>query len=210
MPELIFITGCNAAGKSTFIRTRLNELEGFEILMTDVYKSRTKELALKAIADKKDIVLETVFNDSSFINIVEAARKVGYQTNIIVLFLDNVQQSIDRVALRIIHQEGLPISDGNVKLNFIESLKNAAFYYFYFDHSDFIYTGTGATNKYVFSFNQDKLINYQSNDLEYPQQFARLSFSKDRLDEEAYLLMTKNQSYKKELKQNIKRNRLKL
>ncbi|MEJ2901119.1 hypothetical protein WAE58_01710 [Pedobacter panaciterrae] len=78
MPELIFITGCNAAGKSTFIRTRLNELEGFEILMTDVYKSRTKELALKAIADKKDIVLETVFNDSSFINIVEAARKVLY------------------------------------------------------------------------------------------------------------------------------------
>lgn len=36
MPELIFITGCNAAGKSTFIRTRLNELEGFEILITDV------------------------------------------------------------------------------------------------------------------------------------------------------------------------------
>lgn len=26
MPELIFIAGCNAAGKSTFIRSRLNEL----------------------------------------------------------------------------------------------------------------------------------------------------------------------------------------
>jgi len=51
-PSLIFISGCNAAGKSTFIRTRLNELEGFEVLMTDVYKGRTKELARQAIARK--------------------------------------------------------------------------------------------------------------------------------------------------------------
>lgn len=54
-PELVFVAGCNAAGKSTFIRTRLNELDRFEILMTDVYKGRTKELAKKAIAERKDI-----------------------------------------------------------------------------------------------------------------------------------------------------------
>jgi len=41
-PELIFITGCNAAGKSTFIRSRLNELVDFEVLMTDVYKDPQK------------------------------------------------------------------------------------------------------------------------------------------------------------------------
>ena len=43
-PELIFVAGCNASGKSTFIRTRLNELSGFEVIMTDVYKGRTKEI----------------------------------------------------------------------------------------------------------------------------------------------------------------------
>jgi uridine kinase len=48
-PQLIFVAGCNAAGKSTFIRTRLNELEDFEVLMTDVYKERTKALASEAI-----------------------------------------------------------------------------------------------------------------------------------------------------------------
>ena len=47
MPELVLIAGCNAAGKSTFIRTRLNELETFEVIMTNVYQCRTKELALK-------------------------------------------------------------------------------------------------------------------------------------------------------------------
>ncbi|TKC06061.1 hypothetical protein [Pedobacter frigoris] len=57
MPELIFVAGCNAAGKSTFIRTRLNELESFEILMTDVYKSRTKDLAKQAIDSGKDEAL---------------------------------------------------------------------------------------------------------------------------------------------------------
>jgi uridine kinase len=48
VPELIFVSGCNAAGKSTFIRTRLNELSGFEVIMTDVYKGRTKEIFRQA------------------------------------------------------------------------------------------------------------------------------------------------------------------
>ena len=45
-PELIFIVGCNAAGKSSFIRTRLNELANFEIIMTDVSKGRSKEFKM--------------------------------------------------------------------------------------------------------------------------------------------------------------------
>ena len=65
-PELVFIAGCNAAGKSSFIRTRINELSGFEIIMTDVYKGRSKEVFKKALGSGTDIVLETVFNDFSF------------------------------------------------------------------------------------------------------------------------------------------------
>jgi len=49
-PELIFIVGPNAAGKSSFIRTRINELNGCEIIMTDVYKSRSKEVFAQALA----------------------------------------------------------------------------------------------------------------------------------------------------------------
>ncbi|GAA3982340.1 ATP-binding protein [Mucilaginibacter dorajii] len=52
VPELIFVCGCNAAGKSTFIRTRLNELSGFEIIMTDVYRGRTKDIFRDAIKER--------------------------------------------------------------------------------------------------------------------------------------------------------------
>ena len=96
-PELVLIAGCNAAGKSTFIRTRLNELEGFEILMTDVYKGRTKEPARQAIKQGKDILIETVFNDESFKDLAVQARNAGYQTSLVVLFLDNIQQSVNRL-----------------------------------------------------------------------------------------------------------------
>lgn len=42
MPELVFVAGCNAAGKSTFICTRLYELEGIEILMTDCIRAELR------------------------------------------------------------------------------------------------------------------------------------------------------------------------
>lgn len=79
MPELVFVAGCNAAGKSTFIRTRLNELEDFEVLMTDVYKNRTKELVRKSIDNGKDVLIETVFNDASFRDLADYARNAGYK-----------------------------------------------------------------------------------------------------------------------------------
>ena len=45
-PELIFIAGCNASGKSTFIRTRLNEFSGFEVIIS---KKRITEESCKII-----------------------------------------------------------------------------------------------------------------------------------------------------------------
>jgi hypothetical protein len=56
-PELLFVVGCNAAEKSTFIRTRLAQLSGYQILMKDVYKSRTKNLAELYLAEGRNIIL---------------------------------------------------------------------------------------------------------------------------------------------------------
>ena len=137
-PELIFVVGPNAAGKSSFIRTRINELEGCEIIMTDVYKGRSKEVFSDSLKLKKDIVVETVFNDSSFKNLVDQARNEGYHTSLIVLFLDSIQHSLERVAFRSIEQNGLMISGGNIRINFNESFKNVAQYFLYFDQTDFI------------------------------------------------------------------------
>lgn len=194
-PELIFVAGCNAAGKSTFIRTRLNELSGFEIIMTDVYKGRTKEVFRNAIKQKKNIILETVFNDESFKDLVDEARNAGYFSSLVALFLDGPQQSKDRVAVRGMQQSGITISGNNVTINFNESFKNLATYFFYFDDSYFIFTGKGGKNQQIMRFQKSILIIYQSNDLKYPQLFAEYSFGKQRLSDEAYRLIKANENY---------------
>ncbi len=191
-PVLIFVAGCNAAGKSTFIRTRLNELEAFEVLMTDVYKERTKDLATNFIKCGKDIVIETVFNDPSFIDVVSLASQSNYKTSLVVLFLDNLSQSDRRVAARGIEQNGIVISGTNVKINFEESFKNIANYYLYFDRTDFIYTGTGEVNELIMSFHRDELIAHVPNDLVYPKRFAEYSYRNDRLSYEACNIITSN------------------
>lgn len=193
--ELIFVTGCNAAGKSTFIRTRLNELSRFKIIMTDAYKGRTKEIFLQALHNKEDIILETVFNDESFKNLVDMATNANYHTALVVLFLDNVEESVDRVAIRAMQQSGLIISGSNVTMNFNESFKNISNYFFYFDTSDFIYTGVGGENLNIMHFKKGTLSSYQSNNLRYPQKFAQFSFSRGRLNEAAYKIIAANQDY---------------
>lgn len=194
-PKLIFVAGCNAAGKSSFIRTRINELSGFEIIMTDVYKGRSKEVFFKALNERKNIIIETVFNDNSFKDLVDAANTANYQTSLVVLFLDSIQQSINRVAFRSLEQSGLLISDGNIKINFNESFKNIARYFFYFDEASFIYTGIKNQNTFVMRFNKSELIQYKATELNYPQKFAEYGFQFQRLNEDAYQIIKRNLDY---------------
>ncbi|QXV65567.1 hypothetical protein INP83_00245 [Mucilaginibacter sp. 21P] len=196
IPELIFVVGPNAAGKSSFIRTRLDSLKDFEVIMTDVYKGRTKSVFKQALAQRKNIILETVFNDESFKDLVDEAKSSGYYTSLLVLFLDTPQQSLDRVAFRSIEQNGLTISGSNIKINFNESFKNIASYYFYFDQSDFVYTGITGKNALIMSFSKMKLILYNENQLQYPQKFADYGFIHKRISEEANSLIKSNRSYK--------------
>ena len=194
-PELIFVAGCNAAGKSSFIRTRLNELGGFSVLMTDVYKSRTKELATAAIASGNSVIIETVFNDLSFRELADQARSAGYLSSLIVLFLDNVGQSKTRSSLRIMQQQGLGLTSGNVQINFNESFKNISNSFFYFDYTNFFYTGEGMLNTSVMSFHQADLLSYTASTLNYPQRFADYTFQQGFLDREAYDIIKANQDY---------------
>ncbi|AYL97194.1 zeta toxin family protein [Mucilaginibacter celer] len=191
-PELIFVVGCNAAGKSSFIRTRLNALVGFEIIMTDVYKNRTKDVFRDALKQGKNIILETVFNDSSFKDLVDLARDANYDTSLVVLFLDSPQHSFERVAFRSIEQSGLIISEGNIRINFNESFKNVAAYFIYFDNTEFIYTGMTGVNFEVMGFKRSRLVFYNATELQYPQKFARYSFNNERLPEDAFNIITSN------------------
>jgi len=191
-PELYVVTGPNAAGKSSFIRSRLNDFNGFEVIMTDVFKDRTKKVFTDAIQNRKNIVLETVFNNESFKFFIEDAKRAGYNTSLIVLFLDNPKESMDRVASRYLEQNGLEISKGNVEINFNENFKNVSFYYFYFDRADFIYTGNKNHNENVMTFKGMDIMEYKSNTYRFIQAFATYAFSKDRLSKVAFDIINEN------------------
>jgi predicted ABC-type ATPase len=190
--KFIFVTGCNAAGKSSFIRTRFNNLSDYEIIMTDVFKTRAKEVCEEALNANRNVILETPFNVESFKELIDLARHQGYYTSLIVLFLDNPQHSIERVANRVLEQNGLYISGDNIKWNFSESFKNVANYFLYFDRSDFIYTGIADENTPIMSFRKGEIASYKQNHLDYPQRFAHFSHNWHRLDEYAHNIIKAN------------------
>jgi len=198
-PELVFVTGPNASGKSSFIRTRISQLATFDIIMPDVYKSRTFEVFENSLKSRNDIALETVFNEQRYKNLIDKARNAGYHTRLIALFLNNPQNSLDRSNQRRVNENGLPISKGNVLLNFNENFKNVAYYYFYFDQTDFIYTGTNNENLNIMTFQEQALIRYQYNEFSYIKQFAEFSYVKDRLTKEAFDIISLNNDYSKNL-----------
>src|ERR1700722_19617963 len=145
-PELIFVTVCNAAGKSSLIRTHLSLFPDFEVIMTDVYKVRSHEVFKEAVSERKSIILETPFNNEGFKNLIDLSRNSGYQSTLIVLFLKSFSHSLERVAARRTFENGLYISAEQVEYNFVENFKNVARYFPYFDQAFFIYTGKKDNN----------------------------------------------------------------
>lgn len=207
-PVLTIVAGPNAAGKSSFIRTRINQLEGCEVVMADVYKNRTLSVVRQAMVNQKDIVLETVFNDSGYKDLVDEARSAGYQTSLIVLFLDSIDQSTKRVAFRSLEENGLYISGSNIRINFNESFKNIARYYIYFDQADFVYTGKPGRNEHIMRFQKSVLAFYKASELQYPQKFADFAINDGRLNPDAYQRIKANLDYGLEaarIKQTVRR-----
>jgi predicted ABC-type ATPase len=181
-PHLIFVTGCNAAGKSSLIRTHLSEFPDYEVVMTDVYKGRSREVYREMVRAQKNILLETPFNEEGFKDLVDLAGEAGYESSLIVLFLKSPQQSLARVAARRLLENGLYIPEDNVEYNFIQNFRNVAKYYLYFDESFFIYTGSKGKNQHVMTFGRDKLLEYKANDLGYVQRFAEQAYRLQRME----------------------------
>jgi predicted ABC-type ATPase len=195
-PELLFVTGCNAAGKSSLIRSHLSEFKDYEVIMTDVYKARSRQVFSDTIRTRKNIILETPFNDEGFKDLIDQANNAGYDTTFIVLFLKSPAQSFERVAARRAFEGGLVISPGNVEHNFIENFKNVSRYFPYFHESYFIYTGERDSNELIMRFEKDKLMEYVSNDLTYVQKFAEQAYRHQRLDKHDLDIIATNKLYK--------------
>jgi predicted ABC-type ATPase len=120
--------------------------------MTDVYKSRAGEVFKESVKRRKNIILETPFNNEGFKNLIDLSKNEGYQATLIVLFLKSPSHSLERVAARRTFENGLYISAEQVEYNFIENFKNVARYSPYFDQAFFIYTGKKDKNELIMSF----------------------------------------------------------
>ena len=129
---------------------------------------------------------------------MDDARNKGYYTSLVVLFLDNPQHSYARVASRSLEQNGLTISGNNIKLNFNESFKNISLYYFYFDQSDFVYTGITGQNDLMMRFKKSELTLYKASHLLYPQKFNDFAFSQQRLNDDAHRIIRQNEDYRED------------
>ena len=191
-PELIFVTGCNAAGKSSLIRTHLSLFPDFEVIMTDVYKARSQEVFKEAVFNSRSIILETPFNNEGFKNLIDLSRNARYQSTLIVLFLKSPAHSLERVAARRNFENGLYISAEEVEYNFIENFKNVGKYFPYFDETFFVYTGEKERNQLIIKFQQNVLVEYKANDFVFIQKFAEYSLQLDRLDKEDFARIARN------------------
>jgi predicted ABC-type ATPase len=198
MPDLLFVTGCNAAGKSSLIRTHLSQFPDYDVIMTDVYKNRSQEVFKEAIVGSKSIILETPFNNEGFKNLIDLAKSAGYQTTLILLFLKSPSHSLERVAARRTFENGLYISKEEVEYNFIENFKNVSKYFPYFDETFFVYTGKKDQNQLVMQFQQASLVEYRLNDFTFVQKFAEYAYQTQRLEKEDFEIIAANKDYKRE------------
>jgi predicted ABC-type ATPase len=208
-PEFLFVTGCNAAGKSSLIRTHLSQFPDYEVIMTDVYKSRSQDVFKETVAARKNIVLETPFNNENFKSLIDFSKNAGYQSTLITLFLKSPSHSLERVAARRNFENGLYISAEEVEYNFIENFKNVAKYFPYFDRSFFIYTGKKDRNHLIMNFRRDILIEYKCNDFVFVQKFAEHAYQLQRLNKTDFEVIVANRDYKIDTSEDVPHKRFK-
>lgn len=196
-PELIIVSGCNAAGKSTFIRSRINQFEDYQIIMPDVFKQNTYPMLKQSILATKHIVLENILSDTNIFPLIDLAIQKDYNLTLFQLFITSPSASLERVGLRRIEENGLNISKEEVKINFDLNFKNLANCYYYFNQAHFIHTGIKHENELIMSFEKGILSHYKHNSFSYIQYFNDYSRSIGK-DINGYEIIKQNENYSNE------------
>ncbi|HEY2581693.1 MAG TPA: zeta toxin family protein [Mucilaginibacter sp.] len=151
MPDYTVIAGPNGAGKSTYSSVLSSQSalifdadkvkaakekqypdvpeESIEMMITSAYWE-TEEIA---IAEKKDLTVESNLRDDFLINRISFFKNKGYTTNLIYLLLPDIETSTDRVAVRIA-QKGHFIDPQSIKYNFEQGLVTLKKHFSKFDN----------------------------------------------------------------------------
>lgn len=135
MKQLIIIAGGNGSGKSTLAKTLIPELGIDFVNADDIAKElnpqNPDEAKIQAgriffgkiemlIEEGKSLVLESTLSGRYLISLIMRMKKYGYGIRIVYVYLDNVEEAIHRIRVRV-KKGGHHIKDNDVCRRFIRS-----------------------------------------------------------------------------------------
>ena len=91
----------------------------------------------EAIKKKQHFTIETNFRDNELMDTIARFKQNGYDTSMIYLTLNDVEQSIDRVTQRV-STGGHFVDEASIRYNFEEGLKNLEYFSDRFDNLEII------------------------------------------------------------------------
>lgn len=140
MPNLYIIAGPNGAGKTTAAKVLLpevflvNTFLNADVIAAKLNPELPESAALQAgrqmlaeieacLAEEQSFVIETTLATKSYVNLVQKAKKLGYQTILVYFWLENPALAIERVARRV-RQGGHHIPEEVIVRRYWNGLKN--------------------------------------------------------------------------------------
>lgn len=139
--KIYMIGGPNGAGKTTAVKCLLSEdgkpqhefvnadiialgLSPFNPDSMVIEAARIMIKRLNQLVDAgQSFIFETTCAGKNYIRILERCRALGYETNLIYLWLPKVEMAIDRVAYRVT-QGGHSIPEGTIRRRYRAGIKN--------------------------------------------------------------------------------------
>lgn len=167
-PRFLIIAGPNGSGKSTAYEQSVVELGGraFRIINPDLLSQRLESLeGLAPDQANRDAVerieswletsilaghtvgVETVLSTPKYRRLVEKARKLGFEIQLIYVMLKSVELNVERVALRV-KRGGHPVPEEKIRQRHQRSLAQLPWF---FNAADLvvIYDNSGATPQLI-------------------------------------------------------------
>lgn len=218
--SLIIVSGPNASGKTTLIRNNEQNLlnNNFSIILPDgILKYATSltdrdgvigEYIDNAIAAKKNILIETPFQNEAFISKVEEIKKMGYETTLYQVYLSNQKESIKRVKERC-KDGGLYIFDKQVFENYHANFKTISNIFYKFNHAYFINNSADKNFALTAHFQAGALVMLKTTDADYLKELFKAGAQKGFLTTAEMKIINANEDYTNE-KLLIKKNRNRL
>lgn len=136
--QLTVIAGPNGSGKTTFAREFLSQHAALYLgadAIAEALSPGSPEAARvaagrlflervdEALAGDRPLAIESTLSGRCFGRVLEQARRSGFSTTIVFLFLDSPETCIARVKQRV-RQGGHPVPEADIRRRFRRSLQN--------------------------------------------------------------------------------------